>query len=501
MKIGKDLIVVALLGILPTTMVWAEPQYRTRFAAQETVADDAVAAPKPKAAAKESPSDLTVTDQEPASAAASQEATAVEPPQPPADASVSDEEPQWAVKDSCGMPVKCCDCSQYDCGLLGGCCLGEPWKMPQPCALQNLGIGVGGWIQQGITFNSRNPADGINGPVATNDKDGEYQLNQFWMFLHRPADTGGCGVAVGGHIDAMYGTDGRFGASFGLEDRINGLTDYGIVIPQAYVEVAYNDLSVKLGKHAAILDYELIPAPPNPFYSHSYSYGYTVPQLVMGALADYKVSDRLSVQAGVHRGWFTWEDNNESWDVMGGFKWATCDKRTSLSWAFSAGPQDAPAGDQERFVYSTVLQHKLTDNFKYVAVHNLGLQNNGSPAPAGADAEWYGLNQYFLYTINPCLSANLRYEIMRDDDGAIIAGPGNIGMPAWAGRGFAGNFYALTGGVTWRPHANVFFRPELRYDWYNGERGFIGAAANQRPFDAGTANNQFTAAVDMVITY
>jgi hypothetical protein len=42
----------------------------------------------------------------------------------------------------------------------------------------------------------------------------------------------------------------------------------------------------------------VIPAPPNPFYSHSYSYGYTVPQLVTGALADWKMTDQWSVQAG-----------------------------------------------------------------------------------------------------------------------------------------------------------------------------------------------------------
>lgn len=469
MKIGKVLIVFAMLGILPTALAWA---------VQESVTDEDSAAPSPNSV--ESPSDLTVTDEELIPV---------------------------ATMVSCGKPAQCCDCPKGGCGLFGGCNLGEPWKLPQPCALQNAGIAVGGWIQQGFTYNSREPDDGFNGPVATNDWDGQYQMNQAWMFLHRPADNGGCGLAVGGHIDAMYGTDGRFGASWGLEENINGLTDYGIVIPQAYAEIAYNNLSVKLGKQAAILDYELIPAPPNPFYSHSYSYGYTVPQLVMGALADYKMTDRLSVQAGVHRGWFTWEDNNSSWDIMGGFKWATCDKRTSLAWAFSTGPQDPPAdwngvpADQERFVYSFVLQHQFTDRFKYVLVQNTGFENNGDPWSAGVmDAEWYGLNQYFLYTINPCLSANLRYEILRDDDGARIAGPGNLGLPAWTGAGFQGNFYELTAGLSWRPHANVLVRPEVRWDWYNGAPGFVGGVAGL-PFDNGNVDEQFTMGMDMVITF
>ena len=140
-------------------------------------------------------------------------------------------------------------------------------------------------------------------------------MNQMWLYLHRPADTGGCGWAWGGHVDMIYGTDWRFGINEGLEDRINNFdfSRYGLVIPQAYLEVAYNNLSVKLGHFAAILDYEAVPSVMNPFYSHSYGYPYGVPQLLTGILADYKLTERLSVQAALHRGWQKFEDNNETW--------------------------------------------------------------------------------------------------------------------------------------------------------------------------------------------
>jgi len=222
-----------------------------------------------------------------------------------------------------------------------------------------MGIVIGGWLQQGITFNADRAE--FNGPVATNDLYSEYQVNQMWLFLDRPAKTGGYGWAVGGHIDMLYGTDWRFGINHGLEDRINGFNyqTYGTVIPQAYVEVAYNDLSVKLGHFAGILDYEVIPGPPNPFYSHSYCYGYTVPQLVTGMLADYKLSDCFSIQAGVHRGWMQFEDCNNELDFMGGFKWTSYDKRTSIAYALSTGRQSYPFDDDNRFVYSFVAQRQL----------------------------------------------------------------------------------------------------------------------------------------------
>ncbi len=378
-----------------------------------------------------------------------------------------------------------------------------PWALPQPCVMQQMGIKVGGWLQQGITLNPDNPSDHFNGPVATNDWDDEYQMNQLWLFLDRPADTGGCGWAVGGHVDMIFGTDWRFGINNGLETRINGFDyqRYGLVIPQMYMEVAYNDLSVKLGHFAAILDYEAVPAVANPFYSHSYSYGYTVPQLVTGVLGEYKLTKQLALQAGMHRGWLMFEDTNDTLDFMGGVKWTSANQRTKVAYALSVGPQDPPAdfnnipGDQDRFVYSLVVQQKLGEKLQYVAVHNLGTEQN-APTP-GNTAEWYGLNQYFLYTINPSWNANLRVEWMRDDDGVRIAGPGNIpGVFAWSGRGFAGNFYGITGGLSWRPNGNLVVRPECRWDWYDGAAGPTGL-----PFDGGLKDHQFTFGLDAIITF
>lgn len=391
------------------------------------------------------------------------------------------------------------------CGHRSCCCLGEPWKLPQPGTLQRLGITVGGWLEHGITFNADSPTDGFNGPVATNDLDSEYQMNQLWMYLSKPADTGGCGWALGGRFDILYGTDWRFGVNKGLEDRINGLNDqtYGVVIPQAYIEVAYNDVSVLLGHFGAILDYEMVPSPFNPFYSHSYSYGYTVPQLVTGALADWQMTEEFSVQVGAHRGWMMFEDYNDDWDVMAGIKWARSDGKSSLAYAISSGRQSfqpvAPIDDDNRFVYSLVAQQQLSERLRYVLVHNLGYEKQSL---FGTDAEWYGLNQYLLYKINDCWAANLRAEWLRDDDGVRVAGPGNIpGIRAQDGAGYAGNFYEITAGVTWKPHANVTFRPEIRYDWYDGDTSLLAPARGALPFDGGTSDEQLLLGVDMIVTY
>jgi len=410
------------------------------------------------------------------------------------------EEPATPAK----TPANCQACSA--CGhrrSACGCPPAAPWSLPQPCLLQRTGFKVGGWLEQGVTFNDHNSDDGFNGPVATNDWDDQYQMNQLWLYLDRPANNDGCGFAWGAHLDMIYGTDWRFGINTGLEDHINGFDyqRYGLVIPQAYLEFAFNRLSVKLGHFAGILDYEAVPSILNPFYSHSYSYGYTVPQLVTGLLAEYDLTDQFSILAGFHQGWVMFEDTNDTLDFMGGVRWTSENERTKLAYAISVGPQDPPAdfnqipGDQDRFVHSFVLQQKLFERLQYVLVQNLGTEQNAPTT--GSVAEWYGLNQYFLYTINPRWNANLRVEWMRDDDGVRIAGPGNIpGVYAWSGRGFAGHFYNVTAGLSWRPHPNLLVRPELRWDWYDGLAGPTGL-----PFDGGNEDEQLTAAVDAIITY
>ena len=409
---------------------------------------------------------------------------------------------------------KGCTCGRCSGGWLacspGGwlpCNPDKQWKLPQPGFLQEHKTVLGGWLQQGVTFNDQT-SDGFNGPVATNDLASEYQMNQMWLYLHRPADNGGCGFAWGGHIDIMYGTDGRFGINKGLEDNIYAFDrdTYGIVIPQFYLELAYNDLSVKLGHFAGILDYEAVPGPMNPFYSHSYSYGYTVPQLVTGLLADYKLTDQWSVQAGLHRGWMQFEDYNDDLDVMAGIKWQSCDKKTELRYAISSGRQSSPFNDDNRFVYSLVFQHQISEPLKYVAVHNLGFEKD--PLGDGNDAEWYGLNQYFLYTLNKCWAVNLRAEWMRDDDGLRIAGPGNMldpngnpgGVRAWDGAGYAGDFFEVSLGLNWRPTGNWLVRPEVRWDWYDGPASFIpGKPA--KPFNDEVSDDQMTFAVDAIFSF
>ena len=104
---------------------------------------------------------------------------------------------------------------------------------------------------------------------------------------------------------------------------------------------------------------------------------------------------------------------------MGGVRWTSRNKKTSVAYSVDVGPQD-PAGLQQRFVSSLVFKHQLTDRFQYVLQHDLGQQKNA--VRVGQSAQWYGIDQYVLYKLTDQWSANLRAEWFCDNDGVRVAG-------------------------------------------------------------------------------
>lgn len=384
---------------------------------------------------------------------------------------------------------------------------GKPWKLPQPCFLQQRGIDLGGWVQQGITYNALDPEDRFNGPIMTNDRSGEYQLNQAWIYLNRPTNTGGCGWDIGGRIDMSYGEDWRFGQCYGLETRIDDPNSfYGLVLPQFYAEVAVNDLTVKMGHYATFTSLEVVPAPMNFFYSHTLLMGgYFDPVLVTGLQADYKLNDNWTASAGFNRGWMQFEDPSENLNFLGGVKWASDSKKSHLSLMVDAGPQDGFAKYDGSYVHDrtsviAVYVLQVTDRLQWGSQYTAGIESHGSMIDPGQDASWYGTEQQLIYKLNDRWQAGLRYEWVRDNDGSRVAGVGNVLLTdrGWDGLpGCAGAYNDLSLGLNWRPNKNVVLRPEVRWDWYDGAPN----AAGELPYGNHMKREQFIADCDLIVTF
>jgi hypothetical protein len=378
----------------------------------------------------------------------------------------------------------------------------KPWKIPQLPTLKCMGVDMGGWLQQGITFNNYGSSNTFNGPLAINDLNQQYQLNQLWLYFVKPTKTDGCGFDVGGRIDLSYGTDWRFGQCTGLEDRIDSPDHYyGLILPQFYFEVAIDDLTVKMGHFATFTSYEAVPAPLNFFYSHSYLMGgYFDPLLVTGLQADYKLCEHWTAVGGFNRGWLRFEDPTDDLNFLGGVRYTGDDKRATMSLLVDTGQQAGFTGVHDRDTVYFVFTYQLTKKLLYASQYDVGQEEHGSVVTPGRSADYYGMEHVFIRKLNDCWSLGLRYEWVRDEEGSRIAGIGGaIGSDkGWGGSpGFAGSFHDLSLGLNYRPHPNLVLRPEVRWDWYDGSRN----VANQLPFDNYTASDQFTTAVDLIFTY
>jgi len=416
-----------------------------------------------------------------------------------------------------GAPDGCGGCAVGDCCACGPVAACDPACDPgrvvgyyparqsgARAAVQRMGLEFGGWLAQGATVNGWIPRDRFNGPITFNDRDGEYQMNQFWLYAEKTVDTSRRGWDVGGRVDVVYGTDWRFTRSFGLEDDWNESERfYGAAFPQAYLDAAVGPLNVRLGHFYTIIGYEVVPAPDNFFYSQAYTHQYGEPFTHTGALASLELGGGLTLSSGFHRGWNNWEDNNHHLSYLGGINWKSPGGRASLSFALSTGPYD-DAGDLNRTMYSIVYTNRITPRVTYVFQHDWGLDNDGGPVVFDerqrvirTDARWYGINQYAMWQINPCLAFGIRSEWFRDEDGTRVAG---VGAPhGWTlGPGWVGDFYELTLGLNWKPRPNLRFRPECRWDWYrNGDNN----PAGDLPYDSGRKRQQFTYAMDVILTF
>jgi len=394
----------------------------------------------------------------------------------------------------------CQACAEEAAAEEGEC---EPWRL---FCQKECGVNVYGWLDGGIMGNSQSPASEFNG-VTTFPDQWHGQLNQAYAIAEKTIDTGGCGCDWGGRVDFLYGTDYIFTMATGLElhddgtPKWNSNPDYGLALPQAYVELGYNDAAVKLGHFYTPIGYEVVPATGNFFYSHAFTMQYGEPFTLSGAIATWKMSDELTLLGAYVNGWDALDRVDDEGMGIAGFTWTNGDDLTvAYNYGYSVDEPTTYGATTPRHISSLVVTYTRCD-WTYVFQNDVGWQQDGvfNPNTEGGDpfrsAEWYGINQYLFYTINDCWKAGARVEWFRDDDGVRVGGirPGQT-IPT---SGFAGNFYNLTAGLNWTPHANINVRPEIRYDWYDG----LAAPGGVEPFDDGTRTDQFLYGVDLIVLW
>ncbi|WP_394752399.1 porin [Crenothrix sp.] len=386
--------------------------------------------------------------------------------------------------------------------------------------MKNNHLKIGGWLNSGITYNATDPGDRFNGPVTFGDRSAEPQVNQLNLFLQRAVASEGSSWDLGGRFDVMYGSDAVFTQAYGVPGNELGFAPgtrpldrgtwdlditsnsrfYGFAIPQAYLE-AYipigNGLNVKAGHFYTPIGYETVPAPDNFFYTHAYTMQYGEPFTHTGIMANYTIDKNWAVMGGAVTGSATggwdgsWDQQLGNWSGLMGATWTSNSKATSLNMSGTYGARSEQTDDAWA-MYSAVLKHNFTDKMHFVLQHDHGFADGINPAYSTApDAEWYGVLSHLTYDVRDDLTAGIRGEWFRDQNGFRVCAPGRT-----AARCAPGSFYAVTAGVTWKPVKWLNVRPNVRYDWVDSN-----APAGSQPFDGGNQDNQFLFSTDMTLAF
>jgi len=372
---------------------------------------------------------------------------------------VTQEETDPSPSDIVPQPDLLSDGKDYGCGCekAGKDCCCEPWELfPETCR----GVKIGGWLQAGYHTEGANGLGVASVPLVNptfNNYPNVVQLHQAYIYAEKAAETYGCGWDWGFRLDYVYGTDGQDTQAMGSEPGNWDTTwdngnFYGHAIPQMYMDVAYNNVTVRMGHFYTILGYERVTAPDNFFYSHGVPF-IMQPKTHTGVLAEWEYTDRLTLYAGWTQGWDTGFDGNGGDAFLGGFSLQLTDA-LSFSYITSMGdfayatvpPQ--PGSDSDGYMHSIVFDWDVTDRLNYV-VHTDYLDNGLYTGGAGPILS---VNQYLIYTINDCWAIGGRADWVRADATRI-------------------EFIDATIGANYRPHPNVLIRPELRLDDFDAATG------------------------------
>jgi len=385
------------------------------------------------------------------------------------------EEPACGAESSCDGGCDSGCGGGLGCGTLGlfDCDLGEPFTLFG----EHRGWSAGGWAQVGY-HTAQN--------TLFNTRPDEVQLHQAWLYAEKAIDTTD-GFDIGGRIDYLYGTDGPNTQAFGTgdvgwdNDWDNG-ADYGHALPQVYFEAGYGDLSVKIGHFYTIIGWEVVQATGNFFYSHAYTFNNSEPFTHTGALATYNLSDDVTVWGGYTLGWDSgFDDNGDSF--LGGASLQMTDD-LKIIYAAVGGRFAEPVytGNTTRgYMQSVIADYAVSDKLQYVfQTDYLDTEN----ADGAGVAQTFDINQYLIYSMSDCVSVGGRFEWYNNE--GIYSDFGN-----------ELDIYALTLGVNYRPHANLVFRPEVRYDWVDDTANLTRNVLE----DGLNDSDMFTFGMDSVLTF
>ena len=353
-------------------------------------------------------------------------------------------------------------------------------------------------------------AGGPNIPASAFSKNDGFSLNAVDLALDKPMDEGPW--ASGYHVELMFGPN-SVPAANNFFGGAGGSEGFGS-LRQAYVSLRTpvgNGIDWNVGVFDTIIGYESTSGPLNPNYTRSYGYSIE-PTTHTGVLASYKVTDVLTLSAGVANTWnansagLSGVNNNATYEsqktYMGSITLTAPESFGALKGAtltlgaINGVDQSIAAGGpgSQTSWYAGLALPTPSSKLKLGAAFDYLTFNNRGGANTKDDSIWVA----GLYTtISPTdkLSFNFRGEIVDATQiGSSIVAPVS---PNPLNGYYAGHYAGeVTATMQYQLWANVLSRVEFRWDHVDADSGADKAFGVNN-----TKRNDFLLALNLVYQF
>jgi len=310
--------------------------------------------------------------------------------------------------------------------------------------------------------NLNNPLSGLNTGASKAARAFDQRENQFQLGLvqGKMTYTYKRSTVV---ADLVFGPHGDLGNYGNVVGPLGSTT--ALAIKQAYITHGFSDkFSVTAGQFGTHVGYEVIDAPLNFNYSLSNCFN-NGPFYHIGVKADYAVSSKVSLMAGIVNNWDNLYDNNQYKTAIAQLKITASDK-LAMYFNYVGGnesPQTAfnskdTTGAFKQLI-DLVVNYQVTDKF-YLGLNAV----EGGLSSKDTTLNWGGVALYTNYIFSDMFTLGARAEYFDNTAGVQYIGTTNV------------QSYTLTGKVS-LADGRLMFKPEVRYDMF-GNTQFEDADGN-----------------------
>jgi hypothetical protein len=335
---------------------------------------------------------------------------------------------------------------------------------------------ISGYVDVAAQYNLGNQPANDNAYYNSSKVD-NFSLNNVTISLDKPLDESPW--ASGYHVDLNFGQDAINGFNGGYYDSIyDGQFNNNYAVRQAYVTLRTpvgNGIDWKIGAFDGVTGYEANTDYLNPNYTRSYGYAVN-PASEVGLLGAYKITDLISVQAGIANRSSGNYSNVSSKDYI-----ATIALTAPDSWGWLKG-STLNAGTVQTFDNGGINNYNVSATLATpVTGLKVGLAyDNVQSLQASDDGNIYGI--YGSFQATDKLSLNLRGEYVDASSSSDLPFFNN-------GKG-----EEITATVEYDLWANVVSRAEFRWD--HAEHGTQFATAGSTD-----AENAYLLALNVIYKF